>query len=245
MKQFGLIGKHLSHSFSPSFFAEFFQKQGIDANYATYELQEISDFPQLIKDHDFSGLNVTIPYKTAIIPYLDELDPLAAEIQAVNVIAFENGKTKGYNTDVFGFQQSIKPFLTFHHERALIFGTGGASKAVAFVFKALGIDVIFVSQTESSLSNHFTYADVNEHMIAACKVIVNCTPLGMSPHVDAAPDMPYDALSEEHLLIDLIYNPEETLFMKQGRKHGATAMNGLSMLQHQALKSWGIWNTPR
>lgn len=245
MKQYGLIGKQLSHSFSPSFFAEFFQKQGIDANYATYELQEISDFPQLIKDHDFSGLNVTIPYKTAIIPYLDELDPLAAEIQAVNVIAFENGKTKGYNTDVFGFQQSIKPFLTFHHERALIFGTGGASKAVAFVFMSLGIDVIFVSQTESSLSNHFTYADVNEHMIAACKVIVNCTPLGMSPHVDVAPDMPYDALSEEHLLIDLIYNPEETLFMKQGRKHGATAMNGLSMLQHQALKSWEIWNTPR
>ena len=244
MKQFGLIGKQLSHSFSPAFFADFFQKQGIDSNYATYELQEISDFPQLIKDHDFSGLNVTIPYKTAIIPYLDELDPLAAEIQAVNVIAFENGKTKGYNTDVFGFQQSIKPFLTFHHERALIFGTGGASKAVAFVFKSLGIDVIFVSQTESSLSNHFTYADVNEHMIAACKVIVNCTPLGMSPHVDAAPDMPYDALSEEHLLIDLIYNPEETLFMNQGRKHGATAMNGLSMLQHQALKSWEIWNTP-
>ena len=245
MKQFGLIGKQLSHSFSPAFFADFFQKQGIDAHYASYELQEISDFPQLIKDHDFSGLNVTIPYKTAIIPCLDELDPLAAEIQAVNVVSFENGNTKGYNTDVFGFQQSIKPFLTFHHERALIFGTGGASKAVAFVFKSLGIDVIFVSQTESSLSNHFTYADVNEHMIAACKVIVNCTPLGMSPHVDAVPDMPYDALSEEHLLIDLIYNPEETLFMKQGRKHGATAMNGLSMLQHQALKSWEIWNTPR
>jgi shikimate dehydrogenase len=245
MKQYGLIGKHLSHSFSPAFFAEFFQKQGIDANYATYELQEITDFPPLMMGAIFGGLNVTIPYKTAIIPYLDELDPLAAEIQAVNVVSFENGKTKGYNTDVFGFQQSIKPFLTFHHERALIFGTGGASKAVAFVFKALGIDVIFVSQTESSLSNHFTYADVNEHMIAACKVIVNCTPLGMSPHVDAAPDMPYDALSEEHLLIDLIYNPEETLFMKQGRKHGATAMNGLSMLQHQALKSWEIWNTPR
>lgn len=245
MKQYGLIGKHLSHSFSPAFFAKFFQKQGIDANYATYELQEITDFPPLMMGAIFGGLNVTIPYKTAIIPYLDELDTLAAEIQAVNVIAFENGKTKGYNTDVFGFQQSIKPFLTFHHERALIFGTGGASKAVAFVFKALGIDVIFVSQTESSLSNHFTYADVNEHMITACKVIVNCTPLGMSPHVDAAPDMPYDALSEEHLLIDLIYNPEETLFMKQGRKHGATAMNGLSMLQHQALKSWEIWNTPR
>jgi shikimate dehydrogenase len=126
-----------------------------------------------MKDEVFGGLNVTIPYKTSIIPYLDELDPLAAEIQAVNVIAFENGKTKGYNTDVYGFQQSIKPFLTFHHERALIFGTGGASKAVAYVFKSLGIDVIFVSQTESSESNHFTYADVNEHMIAACKVIVN------------------------------------------------------------------------
>jgi shikimate dehydrogenase len=245
MKQFGLIGKHLSHSFSPSFFADFFQKQGIDAHYESYELQEIADFPQLLKDHIFGGLNVTIPYKTDIIPFLDELDPLAAEIQAVNVIAFDNGRTKGYNTDVYGFQQSIKPFLTFHHERALIFGTGGASKAVAHVFKSLGIDVIFVSQSESSLSNHFTYADVNEHMLAACKVIVNCTPLGMFPDVDSALELPYASLSEEHLLIDLVYNPEETLFMKQGRAHGATAMNGLSMLQHQALKSWEIWNTPR
>jgi shikimate dehydrogenase len=245
MKQFGLIGKQLSHSFSPAFFADFFQKQGIDAHYTAFELQEISDFPELIKDPIFGGLNVTIPFKTEIIPFLDELDPLASEIQAVNVIAFENGKTKGYNTDVFGFQQSIKPFLTFHHERALIFGTGGASKAVAYVFKSLGIDVIFVSQTESNESNHFTYADVNEYMIAACKVIINCTPLGMSPNVDSAPEMPYEALSEEHLLIDLIYNPEETLFMKRGRAHGATAMNGLSMLQHQALKSWEIWNTPR
>jgi shikimate dehydrogenase len=245
MKRFGLIGKQLSHSFSPAFFADFFQKQGIDAHYTAFELQEISDFPELIKDPIFGGLNVTIPFKTEIIPFLDELDPLASEIQAVNVIAFENGKTKGYNTDVFGFQQSIKPFLTFHHERALIFGTGGASKAVAYVFKSLGIDVIFVSQTESNESNHFTYADVNEYMIAACKVIINCTPLGMSPNVDSAPEMPYEALSEEHLLIDLIYNPEETLFMKRGRAHGATAMNGLSMLQHQALKSWEIWNTPR
>jgi shikimate dehydrogenase len=245
MKQFGLIGKQLSHSFSPAFFADFFQKQGIDAHYESYELQEIADFPQLMKDHIFGGLNVTIPYKTAIIPFLDELDPLAAEIQAVNVVSIENGKTKGYNTDVYGFQQSIKPFLTFHHERALIFGTGGASKAVAHVFKSLGIDVIFVSQTESSLSNHFTYADVNEHMIAACKVIVNCTPLGMFPDVDSAVELPSASLSEEHLLIDLVYNPEETLFMKQGRAHGATAMNGLSMLQHQALKSWEIWNTPR
>ena len=245
MKQFGLIGKQLSHSFSPAFFTDFFQKQGIDAHYAAYELQEISDFPQLMKDHIFGGLNVTIPYKTDIIPFLDELDPLAAEIQAVNVIAFDNGRTKGYNTDVYGFQQSIKPFLTFHHERALIFGTGGASKAVAHVFKSLGIDVIFVSQSPSSLSNHFTYEDVNEHMLAACKVIVNCTPLGMFPYVDSAVELPYASLSEEHLLIDLVYNPEETLFMKQGRANGATAMNGLSMLQNQALKSWEIWNTPR
>lgn len=245
MKQFGLIGKQLSHSFSPAFFADYFQKQGIDAHYTAYELQEISDFPQLISDANLGGLNVTIPYKTDIIPFLDELDPLAAEIQAVNVIAFDNGRTKGYNTDVYGFQQSIKPFLTFHHERALIFGTGGASKAVAYVFKSLGIDVIFVSQTESSLSNHFTYADVNEHMLAACKVIVNCTPLGMFPDVNSSLELPYASLSEEHLLIDLVYNPEETSFMKQGRAHGATAMNGLSMLQHQALKSWEIWNTPR
>jgi shikimate dehydrogenase len=245
MKQYGLIGKQLSHSFSPSFFADFFQKQGIDAHYAPYELQEISEFPLFIKDVVFGGLNVTIPYKTEIIPFLDDLDPLAAEIQAVNVIAFENGKTKGYNTDVYGFQQSIKPFLTFHHERALIFGTGGASKAVAHVFKSLGIDVIFVSQSASNLRNHFTYADVNHHMIAACKVIVNCTPLGMFPNINSAPELPYASLSVDHLLIDLVYNPEETLFMKQGRAHGATAMNGLSMLQHQALMSWELWNTPR
>jgi shikimate dehydrogenase len=245
MKQYGLIGKQLSHSFSPSFFADFFQKQGIDAHYAPYELQEISEFPLFIKDVFFGGLNVTIPYKTEIIPFLDDLDPLAAEIQAVNVIAFENGKTKGYNTDVYGFQQSIKPFLTFHHERALIFGTGGASKAVAHVFKSLGIDVIFVSQSASNLRNHFTYADVNHHMIVACKVIVNCTPLGMFPNINSAPELPYASLSEDHLLIDLVYNPEETLFMKQGRAHGATAMNGLSMLQHQALMSWELWNTPR
>jgi shikimate dehydrogenase len=157
-------------------------------------------------------------------------------------VAIENGKKIGYNTDAYGFHQSIKPFLTFHHERALIFGTGGSSKAVAYVFKSIGLDVIFVSRNSSDDSNQFNYSDVNETMIATCKVIVNSTPVGMYPTIDESIQIPFEALTEDHLVIDLIYNPPLTKFLSNAQESGATILNGASMLREQALKSWEIWN---
>jgi len=241
MKRYGLIGKSLSHSFSPSFFNKYFVQNKIEATYDLFELDEIETIKPLLTS-TISGLNVTIPYKTAVIPYLDELDEIALQIGAVNVIAFENGKTKGYNTDAYGFQQSIKPFLTFKHERALILGTGGASKAVEYVFKKIGIDVLFISQNPAGKSKHFHYEEINENMLKACKVIVNCTPLGTFPNINESPEFPFEFLTNDHLVIDLIYNPSKTKFLSEAEKNGATILNGESMLKEQALKSWGIWN---
>jgi shikimate dehydrogenase len=238
---YGLLGKSLKHSFSPDFFKSYFQNNHIDAEYRLFEIETIADVKQVFASKP-AGLNVTIPYKEEIIPFLDELDETAKLIGAVNVIAFENGKKVGYNTDAFGFHQSIKPFLTFHHERALIFGTGGASKAVAHVFKSIGLDVIFVSRNPNEESNQFHYSDVNEAMISTCKVLVNCTPIGMFPKIDETVSVPWKALSEDHLVIDLIYNPPLTKFLSNAQKSGATILNGGSMLREQALKSWEIWN---
>lgn len=241
MQRFGLIGKTLSHSFSPAFFEDYFLKNNIDASYELFELSEISDIETVFKQ-EISGLNVTIPYKEAVIPFLDELDEVAKTIGAVNVIAFKNGKKIGYNTDAFGFQQSIKPFLTFKHERALILGTGGASKAVEFVFKSIGIDVLYISRNPEGKAKHFSYNDINEHMLNACKVIVNCTPVGTFPAIDEQPNFPYQFLSPDHLVIDLIYNPAKTKFLQNAEAQGAMILNGASMLREQALKSWEIWN---
>lgn len=238
---YGLLGKSLKHSFSPDFFKSYFQNNHIDAEYRLFEIEAIADVKQVFASKP-AGLNVTIPYKEEIIPFLDELDETAKLIGAVNVIAFENGKKVGYNTDAFGFHQSIKPFLTFHHERALIFGTGGASKAVAHVFKSIGLDVIFVSRNPNVESNQFHYSDVNEEMISTCKVLVNCTPIGMFPKIDESVSIPWKALSNNHLVIDLIYNPPLTKFLSNAQKSGATILNGGSMLREQALKSWEIWN---
>lgn len=241
MQRFGLIGKTLSHSFSPAFFEDYFLKNNIDASYELFELPKISDIETVFKQ-EISGLNVTIPYKEAVIPFLDELDEVAKTIGAVNVIAFKNGKKIGFNTDAFGFQQSIKPFLTFKHERALILGTGGASKAVEFVFKSIGIDVNYVSRNSEGKAKHFSYDDINEHMLNACKVIVNCTPVGTFPAIDEQPNFPYQFLSPDHLVIDLIYNPAKTKFLQNAEAQGAMILNGASMLREQALKSWEIWN---
>jgi shikimate dehydrogenase len=241
MQRFGLIGKTLSHSFSPAFFEDYFLKNNIDASYELFELPEISDIETVFKQ-EISGLNVTIPYKEAVIPFLDELDEVAKTIGAVNVIAFKNGKKIGFNTDAFGFQQSIKPFLTFKHERALILGTGGASKAVEYVFKSIGIDVLYVSRNSEGKAKHFLYDDINEHMLNACKVIVNCTPVGTFPAIDEQPNFPYQFLSPDHLVIDLIYNPAKTKFLQNAEAQGAMILNGASMLREQALKSWEIWN---
>ncbi|MFM7683439.1 MAG: shikimate dehydrogenase family protein [Bacteroidota bacterium] len=238
-KLFGLLGKSLKHSFSPDFFKAYFKEHQVDAQYQLFEIETIQ-YVENIFSLNPSGINVTVPYKEEIIPFLDELDDSAKVIGAVNVVAFKNGKRIGYNTDAFGFHQSIKPFLTFHHERALIFGTGGASKAVAHVFKSIGLDVIFVSRNPNE--GLFHYSDVNEAMISACKVIVNCTPVGMYPNIDEVLSIPFEALTEDHLVIDLIYNPPLTKFLSKAQEYGATILNGSSMLREQALKSWEIWN---
>jgi len=240
-KHYGLIGKTLGHSFSAAFFKDYFEKNNIEATYSNFELNEIEDIHSIF-DQNASGLNVTFPYKESVIPFLDRLDDSAAQIGAVNVIAFENGEKVGYNTDAYGFAQSIKPFLTFEHERALILGTGGASKAVAHVFKQIGVDVFYISRQAAHQNRVYAYSEINEHMLNSCKVIVNCTPIGTFPNVQEVVALPFELLTPAHLVIDLVYNPAETELMKRAKTQGAAVMNGLSMLQHQALKSYEIWS---
>ncbi|HET6244070.1 MAG: shikimate dehydrogenase [Bacteroidetes bacterium] len=244
MNHYGLIGYPLSHSYSKKYFQEKFITEKIAAHYELFELKTLDEFPALIKNNTLEGLNVTIPYKQSIIPFLDVLDQTAQETGAVNCIKIIHQENKnllkGYNTDVYGFKQSIKPFLESKHERALILGTGGASKAVAFVLKQIGIDCLFVSRT-SGKPNSIAYQDINEYVIKAHLLIVNTSPLGMFPHPEYFPDLPYSDLTSEHFLYDLIYNPEETVFLKKGKEKGALTMNGISMLHLQAEKSWEIF----
>ena len=243
MKQYGLIGKTLSHSFSKKYFEEKFKRENINAVYENFELNDISQVEGLFSIHsNLCGLNVTIPYKEQIIPYLDEVDEQAQKIGAVNTIYIdkETGKMKGYNTDVYGFKQSLKPFLENQHQRALILGTGGASKAVAYVLNELGITTAFVSRTPQ-LENQLSYDELNENILASFLLIVNTTPLGTFPNVDEKPTINYDAITPNHLLYDLVYNPVETAFLKEGKKRGALTINGEQMLQLQAEKAWEIW----
>ena len=241
-KKYGLVGKSLSHSFSKSFFEEKFSKEGIKATYLNFELSQIADFQKLVQNNsDLKGLNVTFPYKTDVIPFLDELSTTAEEIGAVNTIEFKSGRLIGHNTDAFGFQQSIKPFLRNVHERALILGTGGASKAVVYILRNLGVQVSYLSRNPSN-ENEFGYEDANELMVDAFKLIVNCTPLGTAPNVEEMPKFPIQFVGKDHLVIDLIYNPEQTKLLRLAKENGADTLNGLSMLQHQALKAWEIWN---
>ena len=243
MRQFGLIGYPLSHSFSKGYFAEKFQKEGIaDCQYDVFPVADIEDFVELCEQHkNLAGLNVTIPYKEKIIPFLDELNEEAAAIGAVNTIKFINGKKIGYNSDCYGFEMSLKPLLKPYHTNALILGTGGASKAVEYVLKKLGISFQYVSRNKSA--NTINYDELDEHIIHHSKLIINSTPLGMYPDIENSPDIPYDFITDKHLLYDLIYNPEETQFLKKGKQHGAQTKNGLEMLYLQAEKSWKIWNS--
>ncbi len=241
MRKFGLIGKSLSHSFSKSFFEGYFSANQIDANYDNFEFQNEEEIVHFLQEKKVEGCNVTIPYKQTIIPYLAELSEEAKVVGAVNTIRLENGRWIGYNTDVFGFKQSIKPFLTNRHEKALILGSGGAAKAVAYVLKEIGIEVLTVSRTPHG-RNQFAYSDINEYMINACKLIVNTTPVGMYPNEDESIEFPFSFLNLEHLVVDLIYNPEITKFLEQAKANNATILNGASMLKEQALKSWAIWN---
>lgn len=241
--QFGLIGKSLKHSFSKTWFEKKFAALGLEGySYSNFEIPVISDLKNVLATHpELRGLNVTIPYKEEVIPLLDTLSPEAKNIGAVNCIQITNGTLIGHNTDAYGFAQSIKPFLDNTHERALILGTGGASKAVAYALKNVGLDVHFVSREKKE--NTFTYDEINEHVMQAFLLIVNTTPLGMSPMENSAPPLPWSHFTDLHLAYDLIYNPAETLFLKQARAQGATTMNGLSMLQLQAEKNWEIWNS--
>jgi shikimate dehydrogenase len=249
-KKYGLIGYPLSHSFSKNYFNEKFEKENItDCEYELFPIKKVEELNSLIHGQPaLKGLNVTIPYKEAVIPFLDELDETARTVGAVNCIkVFSSAsalKLKGYNTDVFGFRQSIKPFLETQHERALILGTGGASKAVHYVLKDIGIDCYFATRDKSGSVNEktFEYNELNEYMIAAFKLIVNTTPLGMFPEVETLPEIPYQYLTPSHLLYDLVYNPAETEFLKQGKAKGASTVNGLSMLKQQAEEAWRIWN---
>jgi shikimate dehydrogenase len=243
MKKYGLIGKRLDYSFSKTFFTDFFEKNQVAASYENIEIQSIQELTERDIFAQFSGLNVTIPYKKEIIPFLDELSSEAQAIGAVNTIRIENGKTKGYNTDAFGFHQSIKPFLTNQHEKALILGTGGASNAVEYVLKSIGVEVLFITRNPRE-RNHFSYKELNENMLKACKLIVNCTPLGTHPNVEEKPDFPTDFLTSDHLVVDLIYNPSKTRLLQESENQGASILNGYSMLQEQALKAWKIWNQP-
>jgi len=246
MKEYGLIGKSLSHSFSKNYFDNKFQLLHLnDCSYSNFELEKIEDLVSLLQSHsNLQGLNVTIPYKETVIPFLDELSPEAKEIGAVNCIQIKNKKLIGHNTDVYGFSQSLKPFLDVNHERAIILGTGGASKAVAYVLQKIGVPVFFVSSAENKKTeNTFFYDEINERVMMAFKLIVNTTPLGTFPNINECPAMPYEFFTAQHLAYDLIYNPGETKFLNQAAKKGAIIVNGLSMLQLQAEKSWEIWNT--
>lgn len=241
MLNYGLLGQTLGHSYSKAFFEEYFQKNQIVAGYSNFEIPDITEIKIVFKQI-IAGLNVTTPYKELVIPFLDELSDDAKLIGAVNVIQFKNGKKIGHNTDAFGFHQSIKPFLTNMHERAMILGTGGASKAIEFVFKSIGIDIIHISRNPSG-SKQFSYNEINTHMVKACKVIVNCTPVGTFPKIDECVSFPFEFLTSDHLIVDLIYNPEKTKFLEHSELNGAAILNGESMLREQALKSWMIWNS--
>ena len=243
LKKYGLIGYPLSHSFSKGYFTEKFKKEGIEnAAYETYPLEKISDFTTLLQNNpELVGLNVTIPYKEAIIPYLDELSEEAKKIGAVNTIKIINGKKIGYNSDVVGFEKSLLQHLKPTHNKALVLGTGGAAKAVWFVLEKLNIPYLKVSRTASE--NIIAYDTISIDLVKEYPLIINTTPLGMSPKLETKPDIPYQALTKNHFLYDLVYNPQTTLFLEMGQKMGATIQNGLPMLHGQAERSWELWNT--
>lgn len=244
-KLYGLLGYPLVHSFSQNYFNQKFESENIDAEYINFEIPDVGMLMEVVAENEnLNGLNVTIPYKEQVIPFLDEIDSAASEVGAVNVIKFIRGKDglrlKGYNSDIIGFTDSIKSLLKPHHQSALVLGTGGAAKAVSYSLRKLGLEVQLVSRRKSA--NTLVYEELTKNDLKTHKVIVNTTPLGMYPNVDTCPDIPYRYLTSQHLCYDLIYNPDETLFMKNSRLAGAQVKNGLEMLLLQAFASYSIWN---
>lgn len=241
MKIYGLIGNPVSHSFSEKYFTEKFEKENIQAKYKLFLLEDLKDFEKLLKkEKNLHGLNVTLPYKEKIIPLLDEIDPQAEKIGAVNTIKIVDGKKIGYNTDSFGFLKSIFPIIEKQHTHALILGTGGAAKAVAQALASMGIEYKMVSRTPSE--DQLSYDEVTPELLAEYLLVVNCTPLGTFPNVNESPNIAYAALTQKHLLYDLTYNPVVTQFLAQGQLHKSKVYNGQKMLEYQADQSWEIWN---
>ncbi|CAZ97806.1 shikimate dehydrogenase family protein [Zobellia galactanivorans] len=239
--RFGLVGKNISYSFSRGYFTKKFASLGLnDHSYENFDFQAIEEITDVLKNNkDINGMNVTIPYKQEIMPFLTELDPEAEKIGAVNTIQFNKNGLKGFNTDAYGFKHAMSPFLKPHHTKALILGTGGASKAVAYVLGELCISYLFVSRSEGK--NKISYDQVTEEVLKEHTVLVNCTPLGTHPNIEERPTLPYEFISDRHFLFDLIYNPEKSAFLTAGEAQGAQISNGLRMLELQADRSWQIW----
>lgn len=243
---YGLIGRPLGHSFSRDFFTKKFQTEDINAEYLNFELPDIGDVMELIVEYkELRGFNVTIPYKQQIIPYLDEIDDEARGVGAVNVVKIYRdyegrSSLKGFNSDVYGFTESLRPLLKPCHKGALVLGTGGASKAVVYALTRLGIKVTRVSRKTGD--GVITYNDLTPEVIKYNRLIVNTTPLGMYPNIEQCPDIPYDLLNSDNLCFDLVYNPAETMFMREAKQRGVTVKNGLEMLHLQAIEAWRIWN---
>lgn len=247
MKKYGLLGYPLTHSFSKRFFTEKFEKEQIDSTYENFEIDNINKFPEVVKNNpEVIGFNVTIPYKEQVIPFLDQLNDSAQEIGAVNTIKVkrsgDNVYLKGFNTDTFGFESSLSPLLKDYHKKALILGTGGASKALKYVLNKLQIDYISAS-IEELKEKEIPYEAIDKEMMKDRLLIINATPLGTYPKVDTFPNIPYEYITKKHLLFDLVYNPEVTQFMAKGQAQGATVKNGFDMLLGQARRSYEIWNS--
>lgn len=244
MRLFGLIGKTLKHSFSKGYFTQKFTELGLsDCRYENFELPSISDFKALLDSHpELEGLNITIPYKEAVLPYLDVQSKVVKEVGACNCIKFSEGRLYGFNTDVVGFRKSLEKVLRPHHTKALVLGTGGAAKAVHYALKQLGVEATAVSRRKEA--GGLTYAEITPEVLEDNLLIVNTSPVGMYPHIDEAPDLPYASLTPRHLLYDLIYNPAKTLFLQKGEELGALIANGQEMLELQAEESWRIWSSP-
>jgi shikimate dehydrogenase len=243
MRKFGLIGYPLGHSFSGRYFKEKFQRESIfDCVYSNFEIDSIQALPDILEDPELEGLNVTIPYKQSVIQFLHKKDPVVEEIGACNCIRISRGELTGYNTDVIGFEKSLKEKLTETDKRALILGTGGSSKAVAWVLHKKGIDFLFVSRNKSGAAHGIGYEDLNRKIIETHSLIINCTPMGMVPNSGVCPPIPYEWIGPEHYLFELIYNPAQTLFLEKGEKAGARIKNGADMLAIQAEASWALWN---
>lgn len=240
MKKYGLIGHPLSHTFSPKYFTDKFKAEGIDAQYEAYDLEEITNLREFIMDNNLSGVNVTIPYKKTVMRHMDRLDPLVSRAKAVNCIKVEGDELVGYNTDLLGFRKSLRDLLGYKRAAAIVLGTGGASSAIKGALEVMGIPYLVVSR--NTRVGDLTYSGLTKRIFEQYNLFINTTPVGMAPNVNEAPDIPYDLLTENHYVFDLIYNPEKTKFLSLAENKGCTTSNGLEMLHLQAEESWKIWS---